>query len=166
VKQGSDPELAGPPDIDDIVALLQANEAPRGGTITGHFDRQMIVAALADMPVVVARDRGRLAGVLISSSIGASASHPVVGPMLAMYRGGPGAYLYGPICIDARDRGRGLAERLFARLKAELPGREGILFIRSDNTASIRAHRDKLGMEPRGAFTAEGVDYLVLSYRG
>jgi hypothetical protein len=73
--------------------------------------------------------------------------------------------LYGPICIDRRERGLGIAEMLFTRLKAELPGREGILFIRRDNVASLRVHRTKLGMVPRGDFDMNGAGYTVLSYR-
>jgi predicted GNAT superfamily acetyltransferase len=153
-------------DIDDIVALLQANEASRGGSITGHFDRGMVAAFLADMPVIVARRDGRLAGVLVSSSIAAVGHIPVIAAMLRTYRGGTDAYIYGPICIDARDRGRGLAETLFTFLKAVLPGREGILFIRADNAASIRAHREKLGMTAQGSFVLDGVEYMALSYRG
>jgi ribosomal protein S18 acetylase RimI-like enzyme len=153
-------------DIDDIVALLQANETSRGGSITGHFDRAMVAEFLDDMPVVVARRRERLAGVLISSSIATVGHLPIMAHMLCTYRGDADAYIYGPICIDAKERGRGLAEKLFTFLKAELSGREGILFIRADNSASIRAHQDKLHMSPRGTFTLDGTDYVVLSYRG
>jgi len=153
-------------DIDDIVELLQANEATRGGTLTGHFDRTTIIAALDDMPIVIARHRDRLAGVLISSLIAASRHMPVIAQMLNTYRGGPNAYIYGPICIDRRERGQGLAEKLLEYLKSELPGREGILFIRQNNVASIRVHQDKLGMAPRGAFEVDAIGYVVLSYRG
>ena len=31
--------------------------------------------------------------------------------------------------------------------------------------AGIRAHRDKLGMSPRGTFSLDGSDHVVLSYR-
>jgi hypothetical protein len=157
---------ATPNDIDDIVALLQANEADRGGAITGHFDRATIVDALDDMPVIIARRGERLAGVLISSSIPAIGHMPVIAEMLRTYRGGTDAYVYGPICIDSQERRQGLAEKLFAFLKAALPGREGILFIRGDNSASIRAHQGKLHMSPRGTFALDGLDYVVLSYQG
>ena len=80
--------------------------------------------------------------------------------MLNTYRGGPDAYIYGPICIDRRKRGQGLAERLLQYLKSELPGREGILFIRQNNVASIRVHQDKLGMAPRGAFEVDAIGYV------
>jgi hypothetical protein len=157
---------AGTDDIDDIVALLQANEADRGGSITGHFEREMVAAFLDDMPVIVARRGARLAGVLISSSIAAVGHIPVLAAMLRSYRGGTDAYIYGPICIDERERGRGLADKLFSFLKAALPGREGILFIRGDNSASLRAHQEKLNMTPRGTFVLDGIDYVVLSYKG
>ena len=147
--------LAGPQDVGDIVDLLQANEAINGGSLTGHFDRPAVMATIHDMPVVIARAQQRLAGVLLSSSIHATEQPPVIAEMLKTYRGDPAAYLYGPICIDRRERGLGIAEMLFARLKAELPGREGILFIRRDNVASLRVHRTKLGMVPRGGIRSE-----------
>ena len=153
-------------DVDDIVALLQANDSTQGGTLTGPFDRATVARAPHDMPVVLGRRPDRLAGVLVSSSIPAVAHVPLIARMLETYRGGADAYVYGPICVDARDRGGGLAEALFVLLKAELPGREGILFIRRDNTASIRTHQQKLNMKSRGTFALDGVDYLVLSYRG
>lgn len=153
-------------DIDDIVSLLQANESIRGGSLTGHFDHATLAAALDDMPVIVARSPEWLAGVLVSSSIGAVRHVPVVARMLETYRGGADAYVYGPVCVDRRSRGLGLAEKLFARLKIELPGREGILFIRRDNGASIHAHRAKLKMADRGTFGLDGFDHVVLSYRG
>lgn len=153
-------------DVDDIATLLLSNEWRRGGTLTGHFDRATVTRALRDMPIVLGRRPDRLAGVLISSSIPAVAHVPVIVRMLNTYRGGPDAYVYGPICVDARDRGGGLAEALFVLLKAELPGREGILFIRRDNTPSIRLHERKLRMTRRGTFSLEAIDYLVLSYQG
>lgn len=152
-------------DIDDVVALLQANETTRGGSITGHFERAQIVAAIGDMPVIVARRRGQLAGVLISSSITAVRHRHVIARMLDAYSGDVDAYVYGPICIDEQHRGQGLAKLLLERLKRELPGREGILFIRQDNARSLRAHA-ALGIQSRGSFTADGLAYVVLSFRG
>jgi hypothetical protein len=153
-------------DIDDIVALLQANEVARGGSLTGHFDRAWVAACLDDMPVMIARRGRALAGVLVSSTPGAATGVPIVEKLLATYRGGPDAYVYGPICIAATERGKGIGEILFAALKRALPGREGILFIRQDNAASLHVHRDKLGMTWRGSFEHAGADHVALSYRG
>jgi len=123
---------AGPLDLGEIVDLLRENEAPRG-SLTGHFTREGIDAALRAMPVIIARLDGNLIGVLVSSPIDGVREQPVIAQMLAIHRGGPGAYVYGPICVSDAARGRGVARMLFERLRAELPGREGILFIRSDN---------------------------------
>ncbi|HEX3210633.1 MAG TPA: hypothetical protein VHQ91_14695, partial [Geminicoccaceae bacterium] len=79
--------------------------------------------------------------------------------------GAPDAYVYGPICIDEAERGRRLANAMFAALRARLPGREGILFIRRDNPASLRAHA-KLGMTEVAEFVHDGAVHAVLSYVG
>ena len=77
----------------------------------------------------------------------------------------PGAYLYGPICVAESERGRGLAARLFTALRKELRGREGILFIRRDNAASLGAHA-KMGMREVAEFHHGGIAHVVLSYVG
>jgi predicted GNAT superfamily acetyltransferase len=115
------------------------------------------------MPVIVARREGRVVGYLVSSSLAANADVPVVQAMLAAYRGTPNAYVYGPVCVDAAERGRGLAAAMFAALQARLPGREGVLFIRRDNTASLRAHA-RMGMHEVTTFTHGGAEFAVLSY--
>ncbi len=54
---------------------------------------------------------------------------------------------------------------MFAALRAHLPGREGILFIRRDNEASVRAHA-KMGMREIARFEYGGAEFVVLSYIG
>jgi len=157
--------LATVADIDDVAALLQANEVPAGGTLTGHFDQAKVAAMLADMPGIVARRGAALAGVVLLGSRATASSVPILAAMLAAYRGDDGAYLYGPVCVAASERGRGVAERLLAAVKAILPGREGVLFIRADNAASLHVHRDKLGMTVRARFRFADADHVVLSYR-
>jgi hypothetical protein len=166
---GEGPEVAASRatsnDVNEIVALLQANEAPRG-SLTGHFTRPWVEAAVGAMPVIVARLEQRLVGVLVSSPLTVGPDQRVLEGMLAVYRGGPGAYIYGPICVAEAARGCGVAGRLFDRLRAELPGREGILFVRKDNAVSLRAHQRLAGMQVRGEFSVDGVTFVVLSYAG
>jgi predicted GNAT family acetyltransferase len=90
---------------------------------------------------------------------------PIIAAMLGAYPGSADAYVYGPVAVDASERGRGLTGRLFLELKRLLPGREGILFIRADNTASLRAH-EKLGVIQHGEFMHQGFRFLVFSYLG
>jgi len=152
-------------DLDEIVGLLQANEAPLG-SLTGHFTREGVEAAIRSMPVIVARLDGHLVGVLVSSPIESVRDQPVLRQRLAAYRGEPGAYIYGPVCVAEAARGRGVARMLFESLKGELPGREGVLFVRKDNEASLRAHERLAGMRVRGEFSVDDVTFVVLSYAG
>ena len=46
-----------------------------------------------------------------------------------------------------------------------MPGREGVLFIRRDNAASLKAHA-RMGMREVAGFTHGGAAFTVLSYLG
>jgi predicted GNAT superfamily acetyltransferase len=96
--------------------------------------------------VIVARSNGRVAGYLVFCNFAAQAHVPLVQTMLKAYPGTPDAYNYGPICVAESERGRGLASAMFAALRARLPQREGVAFIRRDNTTSLLAHK-KMGMQ-------------------
>jgi L-amino acid N-acyltransferase YncA len=157
--------LATESDLEGILDLQEANLPHRGGTLSARLSREWFETALETMPVVVARRNARLVGYLISSPLAAYAGVAVVGAMLRAYRGTPDAYVYGPICVADGERGRGLAGAMFEALRARLPGREGILFIRRDNAASLRAHA-RMGMQEVAEFTHSGAAFAVLSYVG
>jgi len=151
-------------DVDGIVALSRANEAEAGGTLTGKRSHATVSAALARLPSVVARRGAHVVGFILTADKAAPDLPPVVRAMLAAYAGGADAYIYGPICVDASARGDGVAAAMVAALKRLLPGREGILFIRRDNPASLRAHA-KLGMHEVAGFVHDGADFAVFAYR-
>jgi L-amino acid N-acyltransferase YncA len=152
-------------DIDGVLALQEANQAERGGTLSAQMPRAFFAAALDGMPVIVARRAGRVVGFLVSSPKHPPPEAPVMRAMLRAWPGAGDAYAYGPICVAAEERGRGLAAAMFAALRTLLPGREGVLFIRSDNTASLRAHA-KMGMRQVASFQHAGAEMLVLTYVG
>jgi predicted GNAT superfamily acetyltransferase len=152
-------------DLDGILALQEANQPERGGSLSARLGRAQLEAMLADLPLLVARRGKRVVGYLLAASKSTVAAVPVIRAMLAAYAGSPAAYVYGPIVVAEAERGRGLARRLFESLRARLPGREGILFIRADNSASLRAH-EKMGVVPRGSFRHNDADFVVLSYEG
>ena len=162
---GNEIGLAAEDDLEGILALQDRNQPDWGGTLSARFSREWFKAAIATMPIVVARHEGRVVGYLVSSPLSANAHVPVVQAMLAAYRGARNAYVYGPICVEETKRGRGLAGAMFAALRAQLPGREGVLFIRRDNTASLRAHA-RMGMQEVAEFTHGGATFAVLSYNG
>ena len=158
-------DLARKDDIDAVLDLKERNLAHRGGTLSARFSQAWFETAIAAMPVIVARRAGQVVGYLVSSPLAAYAEVPVVQAMLRAYRGASDAYVYGPICVEETERGRGVAGAMFAVLRARLPGREGVLFIRRDNEASLRAHT-KMGMSEVAEFKHNDKDFAVLSYVG
>ncbi|HEY6629962.1 MAG TPA: GNAT family N-acetyltransferase [Rhizobiaceae bacterium] len=156
--------LAEAGDVSEILDLQAANQPDRGGALSAAFSEAWFRTAIGVMPVIVAR-RFRLVGYLVSSTLAAHDGVPVVQAMLAAYRGAADAYVYGPVCVAEEARGQGTARAMFDALRAELPGREGVLFIRSDNQASLRAHA-KMGVRRAGEFDHGGAHYFVLSYIG
>lgn len=157
--------LATEDDIDGVLDLQERSLPHRGGTLSARFPRAWFATAITALPVIVARRDGRVVGYLVSSPLTAHADVPVVQAMLRAYRGMSDAYVYGPICVDEAERGRGLAGAMFAALRARLPGREGVLFIRRDNAASLRAHA-RMGMREVAEFTHDDAAFAVLSYVG
>lgn len=157
--------LAGEGDVEGILALQDRNQPGRGGALAASLPRARILSMLRDLPLIVARRGDRVVGFLLTASKPQVADVPVVQAMLAAYGGAADAYVYGPIVVDESERGRGVAQRMFAALKERLPGREGVLLIRADNAPSLRAH-EKMGARPRGTFIHNGFSFFVLSYLG
>jgi L-amino acid N-acyltransferase YncA len=153
-------------DVPGILDLQERNLRSNGGALSVPFSRQWFeAAAIADMPIIVARREGRVVGYVVSTPLTAQAHNPIVRAMLRAYPGSPGAYNYGPICVSESERGQGLAVAMFQALRVRLPAREGFTFIRRDNTVSVRVHT-KMGMHEVAEFIQDGVVYIVVAYIG
>jgi predicted GNAT superfamily acetyltransferase len=150
-------------DLDGILELQAANQPERGGALSASLPRSRIATMMRAMPLIVARCGGHITGFLMTSTREMNADVPIIRAMLAAYPGAPDAYVYGPICVSAEERGKGLAQAMLAELQRLVPGREGILFIRRDNSVSLRAHA-KMGMHEVAGFAFNGNDYVALSY--
>jgi predicted GNAT family acetyltransferase len=83
--------------------------------------------------------------------------------MLTAYTGATASHVYGPICVKAEERGKGLAQAIFVELQRVEPGREYVLFIRGDNSASLRVHK-KMEMREVANFVFCENDYVMLSF--
>ena len=152
-------------DLDGIVELQAANQPERGGMLSANLSRSRIAEVMLGRPLIVARRGGRVVAFLMNSTREMNDNVPLIRAMLAAYPGTADAYVYGPICVKEEERGKGLAQAMFAELRRLDRGREGILFIRRDNPASLRAHT-KMGMREVGGFVFDGIDYAVFSYVG
>lgn len=152
-------------DLDGILELQAANQTERGGSLAASLPRSRVAAMMQEMPIIVARRAERITGFLMTTTREMNADLPIVQAMFTAYNGTPNAYVYGPICVGEEERGKGLAQTMFADLRRLEPGREGILFIRKDNEPSLRAHR-KMGMKEVAFFIFNGFEYAVFSYIG
>ncbi|HKX08252.1 MAG TPA: hypothetical protein VJN67_08655 [Stellaceae bacterium] len=90
-----------------MLALQEANQPERGGTLSAHLSRAQIAAMLADLPLMVARRGSAIVGYLLAASKPTVAEVPVIRAMLAAYAGKPDAYVYGPIVVAETERGPG-----------------------------------------------------------
>jgi len=152
-------------DLDGIIVLQQLNHADKGGRLSACRPREQIVAAMSELPQIVARRDGQVAGFLLTTLRQAGHGVPILEEMLKAYPGAEDAYIYGPVCVDESLRGQGVAQAMFAELRRQAPGREGILFVRRDNPASLRAHQ-KMDMREVAGFMFNGVEHVVLAYTG
>jgi predicted GNAT superfamily acetyltransferase len=152
-------------DLDGILELQAANQMANGGALSGELPRARIAAMMDDMPLVVARGEQGVLGFLMTTTRAMNADFPIIRAMFAAYPGSADAYVYGPICVAASERGKGLAQALFQELRRLQPGREGILFIRRDNAPSIRAHL-RMGMREVAGFEMNGIEFSVMSFIG
>jgi len=151
-------------DLDGIMELQAANQPERGGVLSANLSRSR-VAEMVRGTLIVARRNGRVVAFLMSSARELNDDVPVIRAMLDAYPGTADAYVYGPICVKEEERGKGLAQAMVTELRRLERGREGILFIRRDNPASLRAHT-KMGMREVAGFVFGGTDYVVLAYVG
>lgn len=156
-----------PSDIAGIVALQKANQQDQGGSLSGELPAARIADMLADMPQIVALQDDEVVGFLLTTSQAVNRRNPVVvveKTLEAFPDLETDAYIYGPICVSASQRGQGLAQRLFQALLEQAPERQGVLFIRDDNPASLQAHR-KMGMQPVAQFELNDALFHVFAYK-
>lgn len=153
-------------DLDGILELQATNQISHGGALSASFSRSHLQMIMRDMPLLVARRDHHVVAFLVCSTTDMIAEIPIIVAALDAYpTRAHDSYVYGPICVDVKERGRGLAQMLFDELRRLLPGREGVLFIRRDNAASLTSHR-KMGMREVSSFSSGGIDHVVLSYIG
>ena len=158
--------IARDSDLDGVLELQAANQMSNGGKLSASFSRSQLQLMMNEMPLLVARRADNVVGFLICSTREMVGDIPIILATLDSYpTRARDAYVYGPVCIDVKERGQGLAQLLFEELRRLLPGREGVLFIRRDNEASIRSHR-KMGMREVSRFSYGGIEHVVLSYVG
>lgn len=155
--------LATPDDISGILTLQEPNLPDSGGNLSVRQNSDWFKRTMLEMPLIVGRRDGQVVGYVVATSLAAKAHVAIVQAMLRSFPALPNCYFYGPVCVAATERGKGLAGAMFDELCAHLPGRPAMTFVRADNAPSLRAHQ-KMGMRDLGEFENEGVPYIAFAY--
>jgi ribosomal protein S18 acetylase RimI-like enzyme len=151
-------------DIPALLELQKVNLIGAGGALSVQFSPDWFERSIAEMPIMVAKRDGALVAYLVSSSRTATRHIALAEAKYHAYPAPPDAYNCGPLCVAAGERGKGLAVRLFEAMRAQLPGREAVAFIRHDNTSSRALHR-KLNFREVAEFKHGSDDYVVAAHR-
>ena len=153
---------AGTVDVAAVSALLVENGVERGGSLVGNWELPEIQMRIARGDAIYLAEYGdRLVGVLVTEERD-NVTNPRILAMLDAWPGGAGAYVYGPVCVDSAARGKGVLAKLYEQLIRDRPDGEAILFIRSSNELSLKAHL-RLGLREVAQFQLSGESYRVLS---
>lgn len=152
-------------DLDGIIKLQNANQTSQGGTLSAGLTPNQIQEMMSDMPQIIAISNNEIVGFLLTTSqaVNRNRKVPIVDAMSGSYTGFAHWYIYGPICVSQTQRRKGLAQLMFQKLIELEPNREGILFIKSDNLASLKAHQ-KMGMQKVSSFHFNDADFDVYAY--
>jgi L-amino acid N-acyltransferase YncA len=156
----------GPATSDDIPAIVEMQEQnlhENGGGLSVGQTADWFRRTMSEMPIVVARRDSVVVGYALATSIAAKSHVGIVQTMLRAFPAPPNCYLYGPVCVAESERGNGLAGMLYQEMRARLPGRRAMSFVRSDNTPSLRANR-KMGKEELGTFIHDDEFYIVFAF--
>lgn len=166
-----------------LVAVAEENardalseETRRNGFLTGHFTVEKFAAMANNLAIVVADDKGEIAGFLCATTRDMANPAPIIQVMLAAcervsFRNRRlsdwNVFIYGPVCVASAYRGQGVLKGLFARLKQEVTGKydAGVAFVDRENPYSLHAHVQGLGITDAGSFEFKSHAYHILAFR-
>ncbi len=170
-------------DFDDILTLQSLNtpdhldaSARQQGYIVSRMDHRQLDVINRQLGILVAVHDGELAGFVCLMPPDARPRPAVVDVMLEAANGQTlgqdhlselRTFLYGPVCIAAAFRGRGLLKLLYNAVKTHLRGAydAGLAFIAEDNPRSLAAHVQGLGMHDIVRFRCADKMYHLVAFR-
>ena len=173
---------ACPADIPAILQLQEANlfanltpEQRVDGFLSARFSGEQFARMAQEVAVLVAVDRGHVAGYLCASGLEFNRQFPLLAAMLGEFGridflgrslSAQRCFIYGPVCIDRALRGRGLLSGLYRMLRNTIgTGYDaGVAFVAQDNARSLSTHAEGLGMSIVGEFAFDAKRYWVLAF--
>jgi hypothetical protein len=169
-----------PEELPAIIALQDANlresvATPQDGFLSARLDAGQFTEIARDLALIVAVEANAVAGYLCAAHNALSERVPVVAAMLAQLPrlsflgrslASQRTFVYGPVCVAAAWRGKGVLRGMYDALRREIAGDydAGVLFVAKDNPNSLHAHADGLGMSLVGDFDFGGQRFWILAF--
>jgi hypothetical protein len=159
---GYEISIATTDDVQGMLALQEVNLPDKGGSLSVRLTVDWFNDAILEKSALVCRYDGKVVGYLMGTSLAANAHIPIIQAMLCAFPRRPTVTFMVRFAWPKASVARASPARC---LRARLPGRPAMLFVRADNAASLRAQQ-KMGMHDLGTFTNDGVSYIALTYSG
>jgi len=171
-----------PADLEGILLLQHENlmtnlqgEDLSQGFLSIEFTREQIRKINGELGIFVAVQDKRVIGYLMTETVEFAVQSPLIAHMLKRLKdvvfddhpiSSYSLFIYGPVCIDRRSRGKGVLEGLFKVMLKALKGRYdvGVAFVSELNLRSLHAHQHKLGMTVVDEFEFNGQTYWTLVF--
>lgn len=173
---------AQPADYPAILQLQSQNtlenlspEQRKQGFIVSQMDEKQLDSINRGLGILVAIEDEQVAAFVCLARTHQQPRPPVVDAMLEaisqqQFHGKAlnelRVFLYGPVCIDNRWRGKGVLSQLFAAVKVHTckDFDVGAAFVNHDNPHSLAAHVKGLNMTPICEFTCQQQHYQLLVF--
>jgi hypothetical protein len=154
---------ARPEDIAGILALQDENLLENGGLLSVRLTAEWFTKAIAEHFIMAARREGELIAYAVGTPLSWQSHIPIIQDMMRAFPVPDDCYVYGPVCIMAAHRGRGLAQQMLSATHAGMCGKPCRTFVRDDNVISRRA-AIKSGMRELGSFRSGTTDYIAIGF--
>jgi hypothetical protein len=159
---------------DNLMTNLQREDLSQG-FLSIEFTREQIRKINGELGIFVAVQDKRVIGYLMAETLEFAVQSPLIAHMLKRLKdvffddhpiSSYSLFVYGPVCIDRRSRGRGVLEGLFNGMLRTLKGEYdvGVAFVSEQNPRSLHAHQNKLGMTVVDEFEFNGQTYWTLVF--
>lgn len=175
--------LASAPDFPDILKLQEENlvtnlapEARGDGFVSTPFTLQLLNELRSPNRFLVARDdeSNALAGYVFLGSWAFCTRWPAFQVAVSRFPltwngrllGEEQTFQYGPVCVAGRFRGQGVLPLLFEGASREMRDEYavGTTWINRANGRSMKAHTEKLGLQPLDEFELNGNEFVLLGF--
>lgn len=176
-------EIATLQDIEGVLSLQElylvsnlTEEEKRFGFVTTPFTTTLLTEVIGNKGLFIAKDNHKVIAYVFAESWDFFNQWPIFKYMSSLFPNLSfqdfhnittiNSFQYGPICIHADYRGKGLIKPLVEFMRSHIVDRYplALTFINKKNTPSLKAHIEKLKWTVIGDFQFNNNDYFIMAY--